>query len=43
MQTNEDRGLELIELGTVTGETQGEGGPYPEAFIGMTKLGISDD
>lgn len=43
MQTNDDRALELVELGSVTGDTQGQGGPYPEAFIGMTKLGISED
>ncbi|HEX8215696.1 MAG TPA: benenodin family lasso peptide [Allosphingosinicella sp.] len=43
MQKNEDRELDLIELGSVTGDTQGRGGPYAEFVIGMTKNGISED
>jgi len=43
MQTLENRELELIELGSVTGDTLGEGGPYLESFIGMTKGTISAD
>ncbi|MGQ0588640.1 MAG: hypothetical protein ACT4N8_03780 [Sphingosinicella sp.] len=43
MQKVENRDLELIELGSVTGDTRGEGGPYPESFIGMTKGTISAD
>ena len=43
MQTNEDNALDLIELGSVTGDTQGEGGFFPETYIGMTKLAISED
>ena len=43
MQTNEDRPLDLVELGSVTGDTQGKGGPYAEFFIGMLSNGLSAD
>ena len=43
MQTNEDRALVLVELGSVTADTLGEGGPHVESFIGMTKGGLSAD
>lgn len=43
MKRNEDRELDLVELGTVTGDTQGPGGPYPEFAIGVMKTGISDE
>ena len=43
MQTNEERHVVLIELGTVTADTQGAGGPDLEGFIWMPKTGISAD
>lgn len=43
MQTNEDRDLDMVELGSVTSDTLGEGGPHIESFIGMTVPGLSAD
>lgn len=43
MQKTDDRPLELIELGSVTADTQGAGGPVLEGFIFMPKTGISAD
>ena len=40
MNQDEDRALELVELGSVTADTQGDGGPVIEFFIGMTKTGL---
>ena len=39
MQTNEDRDLELIELGSVTRDTAGAEGFIPEGFTVMLKGG----
>ena len=43
MQTTDERQAELIELGSVTADTQGAGGPVLEGFIYMPKTGISAD
>jgi len=43
MQKTEDRQVELIELGSVTADTQGAGGPVLEGFDFMPKTGISAD
>ncbi|HEX8223743.1 MAG TPA: hypothetical protein VF605_08010 [Allosphingosinicella sp.] len=43
MQKTEDRPIELIELGSVTTDTQGAGGPVVEGFIFMPRTGISAD
>ena len=43
MQKVEDRPCELIELGSVTADTQGAGGPVLEGFIFMPKTGLSAD
>ncbi len=42
MQRTEDR-VELVELGSVTADTQGEGGVLIETFTLMPKAGISAD
>lgn len=42
MQTTDNR-AELIELGSVTADTQGEGGLVLEGFTLMPKPGISAD
>lgn len=41
MQTNEDRNVELIELGSVTADTAGAEGIIPEGFTVMLKTGIT--
>jgi hypothetical protein len=43
MQTNDDRSVELIELGSVTGDTAGGQLAIPEGFTGMVKSGITAD
>jgi len=43
MQKTDERQVELIELGSVTSDTQGAGGPVLEGFIYMPKTGISAD
>jgi len=43
MQTTDERHVELIELGSVSADTQGAGGPVLEGFIYMPKTGISAD
>lgn len=43
MRTNEDNALELVELGSVTADTQGKGGPFPETYVGMTIPGLTDE
>ena len=43
MKTTDDKALELVELGTISTDTQGKGGVYPESFIGMTLSGLTDD
>jgi hypothetical protein len=43
MKTTDDNALELVELGTISADTQGKGGVYPENFIGMTLPGLTDD
>jgi len=43
MKTNDENALELVELGSVTADTQGKGGAYPEGFIGMTLPGLTDE
>ena len=42
MQTTENR-AELVELGTVSGDTQGAGGVILEGFTLMPKDGITAD
>jgi hypothetical protein len=42
MQT-EDRTSELVELGSVTADTQGQGGVILEGFTLIPKAGISAD
>lgn len=42
MQTTEDR-TELVELGSVTADTQGAGGVILEGFTLMPKAGITAD
>lgn len=41
MQTNDDRDLELIELGTVTGDTAGGDDVIPEGLTGLVRSGIT--
>lgn len=43
MKTIETSRLELVELGSVTTDTQGAGGPVLEGFTYQPKTGISDD
>lgn len=43
MQTNDDRDPSLVELGSVTADTLGEGGPFTEAYIGMKIPDLSDE
>ncbi|HEX8443469.1 MAG TPA: benenodin family lasso peptide [Allosphingosinicella sp.] len=43
MQKNDERKLELIELGSVSADTQGSGGPAIEGFTYQPKVGISAD
>ena len=42
MQTTEDRAA-LVELGSVTADTKGEGGVLIETFTLMPKAGITAD
>ena len=43
MQNNDDRTLDLIELGTVTGDTAGGDDVRPESFTGLIAAGITAD
>lgn len=43
MQKTEERQVEPIELGSVTADTRGAGGPVLEGFIYMPRTGISAD
>lgn len=43
MQKIEEGQLELLELGSITADTQGAGGPVLEGFTYQPKIGISDD
>lgn len=43
MQNNDDRTPDLIELGTVTGDTAGGDDVRPESFTGLIAAGITAD
>jgi hypothetical protein len=43
MQKTDERKLELVELGSVTVDTQGGGAPVLEGFTYQPKTGISAD
>ncbi len=43
MQKNDDRAAELIELGSVSRETEGGQLAIPEGFTGMVKNGITEE
>lgn len=43
MQNNDDRTTDLIELGTVTGDTAGGDDVRPESFTGLIAAGITAD
>ena len=43
MQRTENSAVELVELGSVTGDTQGQNGVILEGFTLMPKPGISAD
>lgn len=40
---NSERPTSLIELGSISGDTQGQGGIYWETFVLQPHQGISDD
>lgn len=43
MQNNDERKLELVELGSIAADTQGAGGLAIEGFTYQPKTGISAD
>jgi hypothetical protein len=43
MQTTDNRAPQLVELGSVTADTRGQGGVILEGFTLMPKAGITDE